>query len=40
MSQYKLSIGNMTDGNYGNVMTSLSGLTFTTKDRDNDAWYI
>lgn len=37
--EYVLHIGNMTSGNYKDLMIELDGLAFTTKDNDNDEWW-
>lgn len=37
--EYALNIGNMTKGNYFDVLTALNGVGFTARDHDNDQWY-
>lgn len=39
LNKYPISIGNMTSGNYKDVMSPLDGLKFSTRDSDNDLWY-
>ena len=39
IDEYALHVGNMSKGNYLNVLTDLDGTSFTARDHDNDDWY-
>lgn len=39
MTAYTLAVGNMTEGNYLDVLSDLNGTKFTTIDKDNDEWF-
>nr|UCK81474.1 fibrinogen domain-containing type 2 protein 1 [Arenicola marina] len=39
MDEYRLSVGNMTEGNSVDVLGALDGTQFTAHDRDNDEWH-
>ncbi len=39
-TNYALSVGNYTGGNYVDVLTNLNGRPFSTFDFDNDDWFV